>query len=105
EALQSVLQELFESRPVLMAGLRQIKVPSLILHGIEDRMCEPVGADFWQRQIPHALYQEMPECGHMIHIEKPEDASRLHRQLVRNAHQLARQVKDEEETGRFSIIE
>ena len=104
ETLQSVLRELLDSRPVLMAGLRQIKVPSLILHGIEDRMCAAVGADFWQRQIPHAQYQEIPECGHMIHIEKPEDASRLHRQLVRNAGQLARQVRDDDETGRFSIL-
>ena len=103
-SFQAVLDELFESRPMLMASLRQIKAPTLILQGIEDQVSPPVGQAYWQRQIPHARYQEIPECGHMIHIEKPDEVARLHKEMLRNAHQLARQIKEQEdETGRFAI--
>lgn len=103
-AFQAVLNELMESRPMLMACLRQIKVPTLILQGIEDRVSPPVGQAYWQRQIPHARYHEIPECGHMIHIEKPDEVARLHKELLRNAQQLARQAREQdEETGRFVI--
>lgn len=102
-SFQAVLHELLESRPMLMASLRQIKVPTLILQGIEDQVSPPVGQEYWQRQIPHAQYHEIPECGHMIHIEKPDEVARLHKELLRNARQLARQVKEQEdETGRFA---
>ena len=100
--LQAVLTEMFESRPVLIAGLRQIKAPTLILQGLDDQLSPPQDPDYWLRQIPQTRYHEIPECGHMIHIEKPDEVARLHKELLRNARQLAKQtaLKDEE-TGRF----
>ncbi len=106
DTLMGMLNELLESRPVLMASLRQIKAPTLILHGRDDQISPPVDADYWQHRIPQARYHEIPECGHMIHIEKPEEVARLHKELLRNARQLARQGRErEEDTGRFARLE
>ncbi len=102
DTLPMVLQEMLESRPVLVAGMRQIKAPTLVLHGMEDHIAPPMDLSEWQRRIPHVQYHEIPECGHMIHIEKPDEVARLHKALLRNAPQLARQVREQEdETGRF----
>ena len=106
QTLQVVLNELIESRPILIASLRKIKVPTLIMHGIEDQVSQAQGPEFWQRQIPQSIYHELPECGHMIHIEKPEDVGRLHKELLHNAHRLSKQIQSEQEdTGRFAILD
>ena len=106
ETLRSVLMELAESRPVLMASLRQIKLPTIILHGEADQISEPGHGDFWQLHIPHADYRLVEECGHMIHIEKPDEVARLHKQLLRSVAFRSRSSQQpEEETGRFSVVD
>lgn len=83
ESVLQVLKEVLESAPVMVAGLRQIRVPTLVLHGDTDRVCEAQNGEFWHLHIPQARFHIIPECGHMPHIEKPEEVLQQHRMLLR----------------------
>ena len=105
-SLKSVLTDMVESFPVMIASLRQIRTPTLIIHGLEDRVCPVLDADVWQRHLPHAQYHLLPECGHVIHLERTEAVVPLHQSFLRSSREAARlKASAEEETGRFSIIE
>lgn len=105
-ALKTVLAELVESFPVMIASLRQIRTPTLIVHGCEDRVCPVLDADVWLRHIPHAQFHLLQECGHVVHLEKTEAVVSLHQGFLRSNRDAARlKTPPEEETGRFSIIE
>ena len=106
ETLKVVFRELSESRPLLMASLRQIRLPTLILHGDADRISPADSPDFWQLQIPQARYEVLSECGHMLQIERPDAVARLHRNLLRAALLSDRvPTMQDDDTGRFSILE
>lgn len=105
-SLKSVLTDIVESFPVMIAGLRQIRMPTLIVHGEEDRVCPVLDAEVWQRHLPHAQYHLLAECGHVIHLEKTDAIAPLHKEFLLTSRQQARaQQGTEEETGRFAIIE
>ena len=54
----------------LEAGLRRLRVPTLILVGDQDEPCiEP--SLFMKRHIPHAGLLLLPMTGHTMNIEEP----------------------------------
>jgi pimeloyl-ACP methyl ester carboxylesterase len=54
----------------LVAELEKMTVPTLIIHGDEDRSCLAPGA-FLKRTIPSAGLMVFPKTGHTINLEEP----------------------------------
>jgi pimeloyl-ACP methyl ester carboxylesterase len=54
----------------LKAELEKMTVPTLIIHGDEDRSCLGTGA-FMKRTIPSAGLMVFPKTGHTINLEEP----------------------------------
>jgi pimeloyl-ACP methyl ester carboxylesterase len=54
----------------LKAQLEKMTVPTLIIHGDEDRSCLGTGA-FLKRTIPSAGLMVFPKTGHTINLEEP----------------------------------
>jgi pimeloyl-ACP methyl ester carboxylesterase len=54
----------------LVAELEKLVVPTLIVHGDEDRSCLGTGA-FLKRTIPSAGLMVFPKTGHTINLEEP----------------------------------
>jgi pimeloyl-ACP methyl ester carboxylesterase len=54
----------------LVADLEKMTIPTLIIHGDEDRSCLGTGA-FLKRTIPSAGLMVFPKTGHTINLEEP----------------------------------
>ena len=57
--------------------LPQIAVPTLVLHGTEDRVVAPGNAELLARRIPGAELRLLEGAGHLFWSEQPELADRL----------------------------
>ena len=57
--------------------LRRISVPTLVLHGTEDRVIAPGNAELLAGRIPGAELQLLEGAGHVFWSEQPELADRL----------------------------
>lgn len=57
--------------PHLEKWLHRITVPTLVLHGTEDRLLPPAYAARWAERIPGAQMQLLPGCGHAADQEQP----------------------------------
>ncbi|HYC65360.1 MAG TPA: alpha/beta hydrolase [Reyranellaceae bacterium] len=60
----------------LVAEMRALTVPTLILHGDEDWPCLAPGI-LMKREIPSAALSVMPNCGHTINLEEPDEFNRI----------------------------
>ncbi|WP_206428557.1 alpha/beta fold hydrolase [Mycolicibacterium stellerae] len=49
-----------------------LKVPTLLIAGLEDRLREPGYARVLAERIPDSRLVEIPDCGHCANIERPE---------------------------------
>ena len=56
---------------LMLDKLPMIKVPTLLLHGAEDRVFSVEHATHAYNLIPNANLVVFPKCGHSPHIEKP----------------------------------
>jgi 3-oxoadipate enol-lactonase len=54
------------------ADLAGVRVPTLILQGLEDGLTPPGGAVKMDRAFPHSRLLFLPDCGHFVPDEKPE---------------------------------
>jgi pimeloyl-ACP methyl ester carboxylesterase len=54
------------------AGLHRIRVPVLILQGLQDTMTPPGGSVLMHRAIPNSQLVMMDRCGHSITTDQPE---------------------------------
>src|SRR5262245_5203016 len=61
----------------LTGSLDRLRVPVLVLHGTEDRICPPSAGEHLARAIPGARFEVIAECGHVPHIENPEAVNRF----------------------------
>ena len=57
--------------------LPQIAVPTLVLHGTEDRVIAPGNAELLAGRIPRAELRFLEGAGHVLWSEQPEPADRL----------------------------
>ena len=62
-----------DSRP-LLAGVR---VPTLVVVGVDDKLTPPSEAREMADAIPGARYEEVPVAGHLSNLENPEAFNRL----------------------------
>ena len=60
----------------LLAEMRALTVPTLILSGDEDWPCLVPGI-LMKREIPSAALSVMPNCGHTINLEDPDQFNRI----------------------------
>ncbi len=60
----------------LVAEMRALTVPTLILSGDEDWPCLAPGI-LMKREIPSAALSVMPNCGHTINLEDPDQFNRI----------------------------
>lgn len=62
----------------LVPGLRELQMPTLVLHGQDDFIPVDLAARVAEA-IPRALLRVLPECGHFAYLEAPE---RVHQQIA-----------------------
>lgn len=55
---------------VVRDKLKQVKVPTLLVTGTEDRICSPQTAAEAARELPMGEFIAIPRCGHAPQIEK-----------------------------------
>lgn len=51
--------------------LREVRVPTLLLHGELDPICLPAASAFAERRIPGARRRTLPGAGHAPHLSRP----------------------------------
>jgi len=54
------------------AQVNQIRQPTLVLCGAEDRLTPPRWSEFLAGQIPNAQLELVPQAGHMVMLEQPQ---------------------------------
>jgi pimeloyl-ACP methyl ester carboxylesterase len=63
--------------PRLETILHRVTAPTLCLWGAEDRLVPVDYGRKFQRLIPDARLEIVPECGHLVPLEKPDDFHRI----------------------------
>jgi pimeloyl-ACP methyl ester carboxylesterase len=53
------------------AAVKDLEVPSMVLHGTDDRVVPVSNGRLLSREIPAAQYHEIAGAGHLIHLEQP----------------------------------
>ncbi|AUM14478.1 hypothetical protein Kalk_19495 [Ketobacter alkanivorans] len=100
--LQS-MREFSDSGPLLMAQIRQIKVPCLIVNGDVDNISPLFDESFWQLNVPGHYFVELNECGHLPHLEKPDEVIYEHRRFIERVGKTEYQGPSDD-TGKYGII-
>jgi pimeloyl-ACP methyl ester carboxylesterase len=54
------------------AELHRIRMPTLILQGLDDKLTPPGGSVRLNRGLPRSRLLMIPDCGHAVPLEKPE---------------------------------
>ena len=80
-----------QRREVRWSGLRtnyvnrlsEIAIPTLILHGENDRLLPIRIAERAHRLIPNSRLEVVPDCGHLAPLEHPEAVNRALPQFFR----------------------
>ena len=69
--------------------LSKIQVPTLIVHGLEDRLIPVSCAQCAHRLIPHSQLEVIPRCGHLPPVEQPQFFNRIVDSFLQNHLRLA----------------
>jgi pimeloyl-ACP methyl ester carboxylesterase len=64
-----------------LGQLSEIKVPTLLVHGMEDKIVPVTWAERAHRLIKNSTLELIPECGHLPPIEKPDLFNRVIRRF------------------------
>ncbi len=75
-------QRAMAARPDSTPLLARIRVPTLVVHGLDDRLVTPSEAQAMAAQIPGAHFLGIPTAGHVPPLETPEEVTRELRTLV-----------------------
>jgi hypothetical protein len=62
--------------------LSEITVPTLLVHGMEDRIVPVTWAERAHRLIKNSTIELIPQCGHLPPIEKPDLFNRIIRRFL-----------------------
>ena len=57
--------------------LPRIKVPTLVVHGAEDRLIPPVNGRAVANRIPGARFELIPKAGHILVTDQLEACAKL----------------------------
>jgi pimeloyl-ACP methyl ester carboxylesterase len=56
----------------VISRLQEVRCPTLVLCGADDRMTKPRYSQFLAENIPAARLEIIPEAGHMVMLEQPQ---------------------------------
>ena len=70
--LRTVLAELAGERDLLRPCLPEIRQPTLVVWGEEDRILDPSAAPVWKGALPDGEVLLLPGVGHVPQMEQPE---------------------------------
>jgi len=65
-----------QSRPDQCETLRGVDVPTLILHGAEDRLCPPERHELMRDLVPGATLARIDDAGHLPTLEQPKPTNK-----------------------------
>lgn len=77
--------EVLQNRDVILDRLGEIRVPTLIMVGEEDRGQPPARSRELERAIPGAELVIIPEAGHLSALEQPEVVNEVMHDFLRDA--------------------
>ena len=60
---------------VVPRWLGQVKIPTLVVWGEEDRLVPPGQAQTWASLLPNATVRLFPDAGHLVLDEAPDAAA------------------------------
>jgi abhydrolase domain-containing protein 6 len=66
----------------LQAHVSQIKAPTLLLWGRQDRLIDVSAVPVWQAALPQAMVVVWDGVGHMPMVERPGDAAQLYERFL-----------------------
>ena len=66
--------------------LAEIRVPTLIVHGAEDRLIPVACAKQAHDLIPHSQLEIIARCGHLPPVEQPESFNRIISSFLKKSH-------------------
>lgn len=75
----------FHDSPRMEPWLSNIRVPTLLLWGREDRMVPLASAKTWIAGIPHARLECWDGVGHLPMVERPEQTAAQYREFLEEA--------------------
>ena len=81
-ALRALLNAPAPSAAAFEAMLRELRVPTLVMWGAEDRWIPVADADRFTAAIPGARKVVLPDCGHMPQEERPAKVLVLLREFL-----------------------
>jgi pimeloyl-ACP methyl ester carboxylesterase len=71
----------------IMSRLKEIKLPTLIICGLEDQLTPPRYSEYLKNNIPNSRLETIADAGHMVMLEKPEELNvKLKKFLKELAH-------------------
>lgn len=70
--------------------MKAMKAPTLLVSGLEDKVCDPATAEEASRELPNGLFLGIPKCGHAPQIEKAWKINRLVVHFLSAANPTAR---------------
>jgi pimeloyl-ACP methyl ester carboxylesterase len=75
----------FENDPTRFVAplVEQVRVPTLVIHGTEDRLIPIEHSCYQAEHIPGALFYPFERCGHMPNMTAPAEFCGVLRQFVR----------------------
>ncbi|MGA7922890.1 MAG: alpha/beta fold hydrolase [Thermoplasmata archaeon] len=65
----------------LRGQLGRIRVPTLVLHGMDDRVVDPAHARLLRQSITGAQLRLFAQTGHMVPVERPEETTQAIREF------------------------
>lgn len=66
----------------LRGRLGRIKLPTLILHGMDDRIVDPSHARLLRQSISGSQLRLFPQTGHMVPVERPQETTQAIRDFI-----------------------
>jgi pimeloyl-ACP methyl ester carboxylesterase len=63
--------------PALPGMLPRIGVPTLVIHGRDDRIVPLECASLYTQAIPNAKLHVLDNCGHFAHLDRPAEVAQL----------------------------
>jgi len=63
--------------PALVGMLPKVTVPTLIVHGRDDRIMPLECAEAFERQIPRSRVKILDDCGHFVHMDRPHELATI----------------------------
>lgn len=70
--------------------LRDLDLPTLVLHGTADRIISPEGGRLLAEVIPGARLELLDGAGHLFYWERPEESAKLVREFAASSQELQR---------------